>query len=73
MTSMGPDGAVLVLGRRPDGTWALVEGAGPLLRRFDSLEAASRAIARLRRERPGLVIASSAGAVAGEETDHDAG
>ena len=53
---------MLVLGKDVDGTWTVRGGAGVLLGRFASCQAAHRFAERERRSRPFLAIASSAGA-----------
>jgi hypothetical protein len=53
---------ILVVGKDVDGNWTVHEGAGVLLGRFPSCQAARRFAERERRSRPSLSIASSAGA-----------
>jgi hypothetical protein len=60
MDSMEP--AMLVVGRDMDGSWTLREGAGLLLGRFSSAQAACRFAHAERRGRPTISVAMSAGA-----------
>ena len=58
---------MLVLGRQVDGAWALTDGAGCLIGRFSSYEAAHVRAEEKRAMRPNVAVATSAGAqVVGE-------
>lgn len=52
---------MLVLGRRADGMWTLVEGTGRLIESFSSHDSAQLFAEEERRKRPELAIATSAG------------
>lgn len=64
------EGTILVLGRQSDGGWSAMDASGGQVERFATFEAARNHAEQIRRERPGLLIASSRGATpAADVTD----